>query len=317
MRNLIITTSFLIVSASVLNAQDYHFTQFDALAPTYQPAQTGMFTDYYYRGATQYRNQWRPLASKPFSTFALSYDMPINERWGVGGYIVNYDGAKVFNAFNFIASGAYKITDPNQKQHLLTTGLQMGLIYKNTNNLDLLFDSQYSEGTFNPELASNEEFLRSSKLMPEFNLGCYYEWTDPANAYHPYAGFSIFHLTSPKEALLSNSDSRLPRRFLFNGGSKFDINREFQLDLKALYMRQGQARELVVGVLGDYLLREQNTKLKLGCYYRHKDAISILTGVNYRDLTFVMSFDITTSGLKEFNGSKGGVEFVLSYALSK
>lgn len=150
------------------NAQDYHFSQFDALVPTYQPALTGMFKEYNYRAATQYRNQWRPLATKPFSTFAIAYDMPIDQRWGVGAYIINYDGARVFNSFNLVASGAYRITDPGQKDHLLTTGLQMGMIYKNTNNRDLLFDSQYSNGTFNPELEDNEDFQRFSKLMPEF-----------------------------------------------------------------------------------------------------------------------------------------------------
>ncbi len=315
MKKLIYAVSiFGFLASNSVSAQDYHFTQFDALTPTYQPALTGMYTDAYYRGATQYRNQWRPLATKPFSTFALSYDMPINDKWGVGGYLVNYDGAKVFNAFNFVVSGSYRITDVSDKNHFLTTGLQMGLIYKNTNSLDLLFDSQYNSGTFNPELPSNEEFQRNSKLMPEFNIGSYYEWTDPRNFYHPYAGFTIFHITSPKEALLSNSSSRLPRRFLFNMGSKFDVNEEFKLDLKSIYMRQGQARELLIGLLGGYTLKDQNTTLKLGTYYRHKDAISILTGVEYRDLTFILSYDITTSGLKEFNGSRGGVEFTLAYS---
>lgn len=307
-----------VITSLSIEAQDYHFSQFDALGQTYQPALTGVFDDYKYRGATQYRNQWRPLANRPFSTFALSYDMPIHPRWGVGAYLINYDGARVFNAFNLVVSGAYKITDPSQKKHLLSTGLQIGIIYKNINNSDLLFESQYDNGQFNPTLPSNEEFQRLSKIMPEFNMGFYYEWTDKNNVYHPYFGASIFHISSPKQSLLTNSsDSRLPRRYVLNTGSKFDVNDEVKVDVKGLYQYQGKAQEWVFGVTSSYLLGDQKTVLKLGALYRLKDAVSMLTGVTYEDLTFTISYDITTSSLRGFNGGKGAMEFTLSYAPSR
>ena len=295
-------------------AQDYHFTQFDALAPSYQPAKTGMFTDKVYKASSQYRNQWRPLAANPFSTFGMSFELPLSEQWGVGGYLINYDGAKVFNAFNMVGSIAYQITDPRQKKHLLTTGLQVGLIYKNINTKDLLFDAQYWNGTFSSELSSNETFVRMNKLMPEFNAGVYYEWIDNSQDFHPYAGASIFHVTSPKEALLSDSFSRLPRRYLFNGGVKVALTRDMEVDLKGMYMAQEKARETLIGLVGKYVLPGSTTGFHLGSYYRFKDAISILAGIEYDYMTFIMSFDITTSGLKEYNGSRGAIEFTLSYA---
>lgn len=296
-------------------AQDYHFSQYDALVPTYQPALTGIFNETHYRGATQYRNQWRPLATKPFSTFALAYDMPVAERWGVGGYIVNYDGAKVFNAFNFVVSGAYRITEPTQEKQLLTVGLQMGMIYKNTNNSDLLFESQYADGQFNNQLPSNESFQRLSKLMPEFNVGAYYEWTDPAKEYHPYFGATVFHASSPKESILMEGEgSTLPRRYLFHTGCKLDLSDEFRMNVKGMYQYQGKASDIVAGLSGSYLLTDKQTALQLGCYYRVQDAVVILTGVTYEDLTFTFSYDMTTSGLKEFNGGRGAVEFTLVYA---
>lgn len=308
----------LIISMPIgLLAQDYHFGQFDALAPTYQPALTGIFSDSKYRGATQYRNQWRALANKPFSTFALSYDMPLKERWGIGGYLVNYDGAKVFNAFNVVVSGAYRIIDPNQTEHLLTTGFQMGIIYKNTNNADLLFESQYDQGQFNPTLPSNESFQRFSKTLPEFNWGVYYEWTDPENMYHPYFGASIFHISSPKESLLMSSEaSRLPRRYQLNGGCKLEFNEKLEANVKGMYQYQGKAQEWVFGASGSYLV-EENTGVNLGCYYRLRDAVTILTGITYEDLSFMVSYDITTSGLKEFNAGRGALEFTLIYQPAK
>ncbi|MFT5600687.1 MAG: type IX secretion system PorP/SprF family membrane protein [Flavobacteriales bacterium] len=295
--------------------QDYHFSQFDAMVPAYQPAKTGMFNDSKYRATTQYRNQWRPIATKPFTTFGMSYDMPINERWGVGGYIQNFDGARVFNAFNVVASGAYKITDPTQNKHLLTTGLQLGGVYKNINNLDLLFENQYDDGKLNPVIASNESFRRMSKLSPEVNLGVYYEWTDEVNDYHPYIGFTAFHLTSPKESILETgtSDARLPRRWLFHSGCKLDLTEEIDMDFKAMYQYQGKATELMLGFSGIYKLHEAKTDIHLGCYYRNRDAVIINTGLTYEELTFTIGYDITVSGLKEYNGGYGALEFGLTY----
>lgn len=319
-----IAVASILIYSSKVDAQDYHFTNFDEIEPMLNPAQTGMFTEYKYRAATQFRNQWRSVATKPFTTFALAYDMPINDRWGVGGYLINYDGAKIYNAFNFVASGAYKITNPNQEKHLLTTGLQAGVIYKNTNNLDLLFDNQYSQGTFNGELPSAETFLKFSKTMPEFNFGVYYELTDESKRYHPYAGISVFHISSPKESvLIESTDSKLPRRFAFNGGSKFNVSKEFDLNLKGLYMLQGTARELVIGLIGSYRLngqsvgsysiKEQNLEMFFGANYRHKDAVGIVLGLQYDVLRYKISYDITTSTLNTVNNGKGAIEFSMVF----
>lgn len=319
MRNIYKILAFAVLTFPFASTgQDYHFSQFDALVPSFQPGLTGVFTDFKYRAATQYRNQWRPLATKPFSTFALAYDMPINKRWGAGGYLINYDGAKVFNAFNLVLSGSYKIMDPGQEEHLLTAGLQMGIIYKNINNSDLLFESQYDDGLFNSALPSNEGFNRMSKLIPEFNVGFYYEWIDENNMYHPYAGLSLFHITSPNESMLiSEGVSRVPRRFLLNAGCKLDISDEVKLDVKILNQNQGKANGFTIGAGGSYYLAEQEIDLKLGLYIRAKDAFVIATGLSYDDLTFMLSYDITTSGLKEFNGGKGALEFTMIYRPSK
>ena len=319
-----IAAASIFLIASGINAQDYHYTQFDVIEPMLNPARTGMFDQYKYRAATQFRNQWRSVASKPFTTFALSYDMPINDRWGIGAYLINYDGAKIYNAFSFVASGAYKITSPNQNKHLLTTGVQAGVIYKNTNNLDLLFDNQYSQGTFNSEIPSAETFLKFSKTMPEFNFGIYYELTDDTKRFHPYAGVSVFHISSPKESVLIESvDSKLPRRFSFNGGSKFNISKEFDLNVQGLYMMQGTARELSLGLLGSYRLngqsigsysiKEQSLEMFFGANYRHKDAVGIILGLQYDVLRYKISYDITTSTLNTVNNGRGAIEFSMVF----
>lgn len=322
-RHIVAVSSLLFLIQSVV-AQDYHYTNFDEIEPMLNPAMTGTFKTYKYRAAAQYRNQWRSVASKPFSTFSLAYDMPIDSRWGIGGYLTNFDGARIYNAFNFVVSGSYKIIDPKKDEHLLTTGLQAGVIYKNTNNLDLLFDNQYSGGTFNPQLPSQESFARFSKTMPEFNFGVYYEYTDDAKKFHPYLGVSLFHITSPKEAILIESTAaKLPRRLAINGGSKFNISQELDLNLKTLYMLQGTAREFVLGLLasyrqkgqsiGSYSMKEQSLEYFAGANYRHKDAIAIILGLQYDVLRYKVSYDITTSTLNTVNRGRGALEFSMVF----
>ena len=81
-------------------------------------------------------------------------------------------------------------------------------------------------------------------------------------------------------------------------------------------MYQGNAKELVIGLSGKYKFTENNMEAILGSNWRKDDAVSILVGVKYQDLTFLISYDITTSQLNEFNNSNGGIEFTLVYSPS-
>ncbi len=311
----ILALILLVVSGGIF-AQDYHFSQFDASSVRMNAGMTGMFSNYSYKSGIMYRNQWRSLSVKPFSTFNLSYEMPVNRRWGVGGYITNFDGAKVYNEFNLVLSGAYRITKPGQDIHVLSTGLQIGFINKNINDKELTFNNQYQGGGFNPDMTSKENFERFSKFMPEINFGLYYEYGD-WYPFKPYIGFSIFHISSPKNQFIETSvdPSRLPRRYLLHAGVIYKINQEYTLELKTREMWQGRASEYYMGFELDYLVDSRsNTKITGAFFYRVKDAVVLGIGMDYRNLKFMTTYDITTSGLKDHNSSFGGLEFSLRFA---
>ena len=312
----LITILFGCFLTASINAQDYHLSQYDVIPMAMNPALTGMNTGKLYRAAAVYRSQWKQLSSRAFSTFGLSYDMKLHDRWGAGVHIVNNDRARAFNSLMFIASGAYEITASTQRKHRLTTGLQLGFIYNTINQSDLTFDNQYGEGDFNGNLPSLETFQRGSKTMPEVNWGVAYKWTDPNREYHPYVGIAAGHLLSPKNSFFETGDEapRLPRKFTFNGGSEYELNEKFTFDGKVLAMFQGQASEILFGVNSFYDIKEnENTIVQLGLYYRNKDAFIVSTGVEYQGLIYVMSFDFTTSGLNEYGGGTGALEFSLVF----
>ncbi len=312
----LISIVFISVNAQ---SQDYHFSQFDVSPVRLNPALTGKFTKYNYLASVMYRNQWRNLSNKPFSNFNLSYEMPINGRWGVGGYISNFDGAKVYNEFNMVVSGSYSVSRPGNKRYQLTTGLQAGFINKNINDRDLTFNNQYESGGFNPDIASKENLERLSKFVPEINFGIYYKYLGKSNnnKVKPYGGFSVFHISSPKQEFLQGTEetTRLPRRWVLHGGAEVKFTREFTADVKFRNQWQGRGSEYFFGSDFNYKIDySTNTSLKGLLYYRVKDAFVAGFGVQYMNMTFITTYDITTSGLKAFNNNRGALEFSMIFA---
>ena len=314
-----LTLLFIICSYHTGMSQDYHFSQFDVSPVKLNPALTGKNTEYNYVAAVMYRNQWRNLSNKPFSNFNLSYEMPINGRWGVGGYISNFDGAKVYNEFNLVVSGSYSVSRPGNKKYQLTTGLQAGFINKNINDRDLTFNNQYQDGGFNPDISSQENLERLSKFVPEINFGIFYKYFGKTgnSKVVPYGGFSVFHISSPKQEFLEGTEevSRLPRRFVLHGGAEVKFTREFTADVKFRNQWQGRGSEYFFGSDFNYKIDfATNTSIKALLYYRVKDAFVTGFGIQYMNMTFITTYDITTSTLKEFNSSRGALEFSMLFA---
>jgi len=302
--------SLLIGLGIITFAQDPHLSQFDAVKIVLNPAETGMLKNSDFRAATQFRNQWGSLGSK-YSTSLIAFDMPINERWGAGGYILDDDAAKAYNVFKFVGSGAYQISEPNERYKLMA-GLQVGLMYKTLNSDKLVFDSQWDDGTFDSDLPSGEDFSKEYVLMPEVNIGISYIGIDFNNKLNPYGGLSIFHATNPKESFYGAKESRLPMRFQLNGGAIYKINDDIKLDPGVLAMMQGNIFEIVIGLKGYYKINKEIDVLA-GGYYRLDDAAIVLAGLNYKNISFIMSYDINTSSLKQYTNGKGAFEFSLVF----
>jgi type IX secretion system PorP/SprF family membrane protein len=294
-------------------AQDPHLSQYDASPVILNPALTGMSDDQKYCAVTQFRSQWS-AAGCNYTTTSLSFDMAYDDRWGFGGYLLNDDGSQVFNAFNFVLSGAYRITPADQKKVKLTVGLQAGLIDKSTKTNKLLFDNQYSHGNFDPDLPSGETYTHNNILMPEINFGIHYAGAFKDEKIKPYAGIAISHVTNPRESFYGSSDSHLPLKYVFHGGAKFEVSKGFILDPKFLIMKQRTATEINLGMQISYLLESTGMTFMGGGFYRLKDAAIFDLGFNYKNITYIISYDMNVSYLKAFTNKKGGIEFSVMFA---
>lgn len=306
-----------------IKAQDFHLTQYDAYTMYLNPALTGNYLgdDADYRAYITYRTQWRPLTSKPYVTYGAAYDMPY-KKFGLGGFLLNNrSGGMNFNTLMFQPSASYFITDPATSPHLLNVGLQTGLFYKTFNQNNLLFEQQYdySSGQLNPALNNGENFTRQSRANFDANMGVFYKYNDQNLKYHPYIGFSIFHVNMPVETF-STYKSRLPMRFNLHGGCDYQVDEKWKVTPTFLYMNQAKAHELNLGALARYKINDaKDVKYEVifGLNWRVKDAVMLQAGVQKDNFVLRMSYDINTSALKQYSNGRGGFELTLSVSGKK
>ena len=330
--------SVLLLSRTIF-AQDFHLSQYDVFSSYLNPALTGNYLGEGgdYRIQALHRNQWRMLSSKPFSTQAIGYDrheVIKGKDVGLGAYLMNNrSGVANLNTMIFQLSGSYFITDPLHSPHLLNVGLQTGIYYKSFNPSRLLFESQYdySTGTLNSDINSGEQFTRTGMVKFDANFGVFYKYRETKNKYFPFVGLSLFHLTMPKENFTATK-SRLPMRFVAHAGSDFIVTDMLELTPVILFMTQGKATELNIGVLGEYQLHESraeksfvidkeklykgsgqkaNYSILFGLNYRCKDALVVQTGVRKNNLILKMSYDVNTSFLRSYSSGRGAFEMSL------
>lgn len=303
-----------LLSGKIMTAQDFHLSQYDAPPMFLNPAMTGMF-DGKYRIHGHYRTQWMAVATKPFTTTGLSFDMPI-KKFGAGIQIFNYRaGVGNYNAFSALLSVGYDLVFDKKKNHHLAVGIQGGIVQKSVNVDKLSFGNQYTSangGGFDTGIPSGEVFTNTNFMIHDINAGLLYYFAKDNSRLNPFIGFSAFHLTQPTETFFSSSN-KLPLRYYTHGGVKVNINEKIQLLPKFIYMKQINDQELTATLLLHYFLKNSDTYLIFGPTYRNKDAAIIEAGIKKGSYTARVSYDINTSKLKEVSNHRGGFEISLTY----
>jgi type IX secretion system PorP/SprF family membrane protein len=307
-----------ILFSNYLCAQDFHLSQYDEAALNLNPAMTGMFNGKH-RIHSHYRTQWSSIASKPFTTTAISYDTPV-KKFAWGAIIMDSRaGAGSFNIFSLMVSGAYDFSLDKENAHHISTGLQGGFIQKSFNIDKLYFNNQYSPfngGSFDQSIQSDEAFNNTSCFIPDLNIGLVYYYSAQKSRINPFIGFSAYHLNHPTETFYS-ANNKLPLRYVIHSGFKFNLNETFQFTPKVLYMRQTNASEFTASLMMDYYLKDSETFILFGPTFRNKDAAIIEAGIKKGKYTGKLSYDINTSGLNNATNGRGGFEISLTYVTGK
>ena len=192
------TILFLLI-AVVASAQDFHLSQYEIASQYLNPALTGMYSSKTssYKIYSDYRTQWLSSTVKPYNSAFLAFDKPYKKHdnnFGFGACLVNDNaGSGFLNTFTLMVSGAYDIMSSSHHQHLLSTGLQLGMVYRKLDPGSFTYDAQYSGSIhdFDESLPTEENFSRTSRAGFDANFGIFYKYTDSVRSVHPFIGISI------------------------------------------------------------------------------------------------------------------------------
>jgi type IX secretion system PorP/SprF family membrane protein len=305
----ILLLAFGVSSAAM--AQDTQLSQFETAPVMLNPALTGMFENADFRMTSNVRSQWNSLSSS-FLTTGFAYDLQMQQRFGAGLYMSNYNQAGIVNTFQMGTSGAYNVSGKNA-HHTLSVGVHLGLVYKKVNNQQLLWDSQYDDGYFNSDLPSGEILQKGARFMPDVSAGVAYRSTNGRKRVNPYGNFALFHVTTPNEAILQAAPSDLPIRYMVNGGARVEIMDGTYLIPMGLYMRQGNDQLINAGMLAEVGIMGTTYSAVAGCSYRVNDAIIAQVGLKHNNAAFRFSYDINVSTLQAYTRKNGAFEFSILY----
>lgn len=295
--------------------QQAQFSQYMFNRLSYNPGYAGSVGSICFSGL--YRNQWMGLALtspggdiKEGATpqnIMFSFDMPVNFLHGGIGLSVLTNKLGYYNAINIGLDYAYRFFTPRGS---LAIGVEADLSSGNLDYANLVGYGGLTGDITNPidQNQDNDPLLQSrsteSDMVIDASLGVYY--TEPG---HLYLGLSAKNLLGSESAVLNYKNAR--SIYAFAGYDYAFYDQSYHL-IPSLLVKTADLSTMQLDV--SCLLLYQNT-VWMGLSYRIQDAVSILGGVNWKNLKIGLAYDITTSKLGTYKSarSKGTIELFLKY----
>lgn len=299
-------------------AQDIHFSQFYENAILRNPALTGIFSGDYKAGVN-YRNQWSSI-SVPFETVLASAETRVIVNREVGDYVsfglsATYDKAGTinFNSLQLYPAINYNKALEDNRHSYLSVGFAGGYVQRSFDMSKATFSTQYVNGSFASANASGENMFKASMQYYDLAAGISYNSSaGPGNIINYYVGAAGYHITKPKQSFTGDQSLvRLATKVTGNLGMKWNITDEYGLTMHLNYTMQGSYRETIAGGLVSWRnVRDQENKFVFhaGMFLRFKDAMIPTVKVDYKQYSFIFSYDVNTSSLKSASNGVGGME---------
>jgi type IX secretion system PorP/SprF family membrane protein len=317
MRQLVLLiSSFMFIS--VASAQDIHLTQFYTNQQNLNPAMVGMYEGAY-RAVGNYRHQW-PEINKPITTGLVAFDKKFfffKDEIDAGILIANdnYSGFAL-NTTKIFLTAAYKKVI---KGHEVRAGIQLGGVIKSTDLSSQTFPDQwaYQDGIFDPSISNGEDNLQGNQSFFDMNLGA--AWSYKFKKFTPTVGFSVFHITRPKDTYFTTETEPLRTRQSVQVLVDVPISKSFSAEPKFMYMWTTKVSDMMLG--GNVKYHIKNAMIKnvyLGILYRggfgrNSDAVAPVAGFHISNFDIGLSYDLNLSKLSAQSNQKTTFELSIIY----
>ncbi len=323
-------------------SQDIHFSQYAFSSVGINPAMTASYKDVLV--TLQHKEQWRMVDA--YRTSAATFEMKFGQpNWtkqdnttgtfkkklmkglALGVYVFSDNaGDGNMKQFQFSTSLAYHAL--LNKNHTLSMGLIGGVIQKSIAPEGLRYNNQYAGGTYDPNLASGENYSNQSFAKADLGAGLLWSYGEGSryltanDQKHVHAGISLNHINRPEQSFLGVISDPLKWKWTAHAGSLFGItNSSYSIGSSLLYMSQGNLIEFTPGLLVKYKFKEnsvytgfiKSSALTLGCYYRNKDAVIPYIMYEMDKYSLGISYDTNISGLASVTAGRGGIEISLRF----
>ncbi|MBN8861955.1 MAG: PorP/SprF family type IX secretion system membrane protein [Sphingobacteriales bacterium] len=318
LREIVILTAIMWVGMPVAFSQDLHFSQFMNSPLLTNPANTGFMPEGDYRIGVNYRNQWSSVMQVPYKTMSAYGDVQVAQRdnsWlGVGGVLLR----DVAGSGNLTSTKVYGSVAYHQMLglgSLVTLGFNAGWANKRINTTNLTFPSQWNGEFFDSHnIGQAPQLDRTNISYLDLQAGLNYAYFPDENTYFN-AGFSTMHINRPRESFFnekSGIDNRIPARHTAFINGSFKLNDQVIINPNSYFSLQAKSYEWLIGTNVHYNLSGDGQNVLIaGLYYRSSDAVIPMVGLGLKDYVFTFTYDATVSTLRNYNNSRGALEFSL------
>lgn len=306
--------AMVFASSHAVAQTDPHFSVYYIYPSWLNPALTGGF-DGTYRVSGIYRTQWGNISS-PYSTPGISAEVQTNRNANFGASILNQTaGGGGYSYTTAYGSAAYTgLRFGPMESKRVVFGLQFGLIQRGFNKDKLQTGDQVINGIYDPTFQTSDLAILSSDKSSSFDMsaGAFYYDAMPGQTMNVFGGFSVAHITRPKDNFSKRGDATIPMRYTFHGGVRYKVNDKVSITPNVLFMKQGTAKEIMAGAYGQFNVN-MNTDVMAGLNYRVNDAIAPFVGFIHKSFLLGASYDINTSDLGRISSGTSSFEISLSY----
>ncbi len=245
------------------------------------------------------RYQWLGIVDAP-RTFTMTAQGPFkNEKMGIGGAVYT-DIVGPTRRLGFQTSFSYhvKLTDEIKLSMAVSVGFNEWLIDADKITTIDPDDPFFASGlvkTFSPD--------------GKFGMYLYHDsW------YFGIATPQLFRSKLKFKDKISLSDSYLVTHFYINGGYRYQLNQDFELE-PTMLLKVGGPAPLKLDINIRTLYKK---KVWLGVGYRLKDAVTTMIGYQHEDKLLIgYAFDFTTSSLNSYNSGTHEVFFTVKFGKTK
>lgn len=330
---LLFATCVALLAATVVRAQDIHFSQFYMSPLNLNPAMTGVM-NCNVRLTANYRNQLSSvLRGGVYNTYSASYDQRFTsgryDYWGLGATAwADVAGSADLGSTTFKVSGSYakRLAGDRRRSHYLSAGIDAGIGRRSIDFLKLRWGNQFDGSGFDPGIPSGEEFDPADDDLLFANVAAGILWFsnfgDDANL---YVGGAFHNLNRADVSFADDGEDLLYSRFTVHAGGEFPIARRVGLVPGIILMRQGPSMQVNSGASVKFLFgnaRYNEQAFHVGAWTRIannatggvlNDAIILQTRFDYNEYSLGFSYDVNVSSLAPASNRQGAFELALQY----